>query len=407
MTLCPKAIRTIVKPSHFGGLRMRCCLFLFLLAGPVWNQTVWAGGGFAHSPDYIGRVNRNAFEGQPPEEIARYLGHFSGGVVGGAVGALAEGGEENLPLIKKLLKDENPWIRGGAIRVLSVMYAPKAEAEGPAAPELTPELNEVMGLISGMLKDPHPEVQRCLGSFFQNVRVENELVHKILIVQAADVDPGVRGRTAEAIRRWIKDPETRTRVGMEVLRRPDDVSPHALALAAIYLYEDKDNARFAIPVVVRYLNVKAHTIRGFFTNGPYQKGLNLIEYHFDEELEKSHGLVQAVCRSIVRIPYSTYGGWMDARKTAVRILERMSPAAAPAVRAAAAEERKWVDAGTDDEIKAVTPSQGIGARSPREECHNRILYLEDMAAWLEAGKPAASKAEFKHPESKKKPQKKK
>ncbi len=379
---------------------MRCYLFLFLLAVLGWTRTAWADGGFAHSPRYIGRVNRNAFAGQPPEEIARFLAHFNGGVVGGAVDALAEGGEKNLPLVKKLLKDDNPWIRGGAIRVLAAMYAPETETENSAPPEMTPELTGVMDLVGRMQGDPHPEVQRCLGSFFQTVRVENDLVYKVLIAQAADVDPGVRSKTAGVVRHWIKDPETRIWVGMEVLRRPDDVSPHSLSLASSYLYENKDKARFAIPVVVRYLNEKAHTVRGFFTNGPYQKGLKLIEYHYDDELEKSHGLVQAVCRSVVRIPYSTYGGWMDARKTAVGIMEKMSPDAAPAVRAAAREEGKWLQASSDDTIQAIAPVEGSKGASPRDSCMRRIYYLEEMADWLEAGKPAANKPEFIHPEPK-------
>ncbi len=389
---------------------MRRCFLLFLLVPLAWSQLARANG-FAHSPGYIARVNRLAFEGAKPEEIARYLAHFSGGICGGAVEALAADGEKNLPLVKKLLKDTNPWIRGGAVRVLCAMYAPdeKGKRKGPkTAVEMTPELKKVMDLVGGMLDDPHPEVQASLGLFFQKVRVENKFVHKILITQAADVDPGVRSRTAEAIRHWIKDPDTRIRVGMEVLRRPDNVSPHALSLASIYLMQHKEQSRQAIPVVVRYLNVKAHTIRGFFTNGPYQKGLKLIDHHFDDELEKSPGLVQAVCRSVVRIPYSTYGGWMDARRTAVTIMDRLSPASASAVRAAAAEELKWIKATPDAEISAVTPSQGSGGGTAREEALKRVKYLQDMAAWLQAGKPAVSKPQFQHPVTKKKkPSKKK
>jgi len=347
-----------------------------------------------------------SFEGQKPEEIARYLGHFSGGVVGGAVGALAEGGEKNLPLIKKLLKDSNPWIRGGAVRVLCAMYKPAdmPKKKGPRTPtKITPELKQIMELVGGMRSDPHPEVQAGIGTFFQSIRVENEFVHKILIAQAADIDPSVRSKTASLVRHWIKDTKTRVRVGMEVLKRPDDVSPHSLALAAIYLWQHKDESRQAIPIVVRYLNVKAHTIRGFFTNAPYQNGLKLIEYHFDDKLEKSTGTVQAVCRSIIRIPFNTYGGWMDARKTAVRIMDRLKPSSATAVRAAAAEEIKWLESCSDDEIKAVVQN-----KDAREQCLIRVKYLQAMATWLAAGKPAASKPEFKHPEVKKKaPRKKK
>jgi hypothetical protein len=392
---------TVIKPKRY--------LAVLLLAAMASIQTAQGGvgGGFAHSPGYIGRVNRMSFEGRKPREIARYLAHFSGGVAGGAVGALAEGGEKNLPLIKKLLKDTNPWIRGGAVRVLCAMYKPAGvpKKKGPRTPtKITPELKQIMELVGAMRNDPHPEVQAGIGTFFQSIRVENEFVHKILIAQAADIDPSVRSKTASLVRHWIKDTKTRVRVGMEVLNRPDEVSPHSLALASIYLWQHKDESRQALPIVVRYLNVKAHTIRGFFTNSPYQNGLKLIEYHFDDKLEKSTGTVQAVCRSIIRIPFNTYGGWMDARKTAVRIMDKLNPGSASAVRATAAEEIKWLKSCSDDEIKAVVQN-----KDAREQCLVRVKYLQAMSAWLAADKPAASKPEFKHPEVKKKkaPRKKK
>ena len=94
---------------------------------------------------------------------------------------------------------------------------------------------------------------------------------------------------------------------------------------------------------------------------------------------------------------------MDARKTAVRIMDRLKPSSATAVRAAAAEEIKWLESCSDDEIKAVVQN-----KDAREQCLIRVKYLQAMATWLAAGKPAASKPEFKHPEVKKKaPRKKK
>jgi len=382
-------------------------LFCAVILAAVHGARAGVGGGFAHSPAYIARVNQMSFEGKKPEQIARYLSHFSGGVVGGAVNALAAGGEKNLPLVKKLLKDTNPWIRGGAVKVLCAMYRPAdAEKKGkaPAEPvKITPELKQIMDLVGSMKNDPHPEVQAGIGAFFQAVRVENEFVHKILIAQAGDPDPSVRSKTARLVRHWIKDAKTRVRVGTEVLRRPDDVSPHSLAMASNYLWQHKDESVGSLPVIVRYLNVKAHTIRGFFTNSPYENGLKLIEYNFDDKLERSPGVVQAVCRSIIRVPFNTYGGWMNARKTAERIMDKLSPASAGAVRAAAAEEIKWLESCSDDEIKAVVQN-----KDAREQCLIRVKYLQAMASWLAAGKPADSKPVLKHPEvKKKKPPKKK
>jgi HEAT repeat protein len=383
---------------------MKRLLSLIALAAVTVLPNAANANGFAHSPEYIGKVNRDSFKGRKPEEIAWYLTHFSGGVAAGAVEALAAGGEKNLPLVKKLLKDTNPWIRSGAVQVLTGMYAPPQPKKGHAeAPEMTPQLKAAGDLVKTMLKDKHPAVQRSIGGFFSRVRIENEYVHKILITQAADVDPSVRSRTAAAIRRWIKDQPTRIRVAMEVLSRPDGVSPHSLSMSSGYLVENKDLAKPAIPVIVRFLNDKAHTARGFFTNGPYQRGLALIEHHFDPKLEKTPGLVQAVCRSVVRIPWSNYGGWMDARKRAIAIIERFSPSSAGAVRAAAAEEIKWLKSLTDDEVRAITPADKN--QDARAECLKRIKYLQDVSAWLAANKPESKKPPFTHPAPKQKKKK--
>jgi len=384
---------------------MKRLLVLLLLAAVAAGPRAAHANGFAHSPEYIRQVNCDAFEDCKPEEIARYLAHFSGGVADGAVWALAARGEKSLPLVRKLLKDTNPWIRGGAVRVLTAMVAPPDDGrDTPAAPETTPQLQAATALIEAMLDDPHPDVQAGVGAFFHRLHVENAFVHRVLIAQAGDPDPGIRGRTAMTIRNWIKDPKTRVRVGMEVLAHPGGVSPHALSRASGYLLEHKDLARPAIPVIVRFLIDKAHTERGFFTNGPYQRGLALIEHHFDDATERTPGLVLAVCRSVTRIPYSNYAGWMDARRRAVAVLERLGPSSAPAVRAAAGEEDRWLASLTDDEVRAVTPADG--RLDARQECLQRIAYLRAMAAWLEAGKPPAGKPELVHPQPKEKRQKK-
>jgi hypothetical protein len=71
------------------------------------------GDGFAHSPAYIGETNSRGFSGMSPEQIAGFLGHFSGGTAGGAAQALTACGEKVLPLVKRLLKDKHHGIRAG------------------------------------------------------------------------------------------------------------------------------------------------------------------------------------------------------------------------------------------------------------------------------------------------------
>ena len=71
---------------------------------------------------YSRATSESFFKGKSPEEIARYLSHPNLIPARAAAQALGAHGEKALPLIKKLLKDKHPGMRGGAMRALSAIY---------------------------------------------------------------------------------------------------------------------------------------------------------------------------------------------------------------------------------------------------------------------------------------------
>jgi len=142
-----------------------------------------AGDGFAHSPGYIAETNKGGFDGMTPEQIAGYLGHFSGGPAGGAVKALAERGDEALPLIKRLLTDKHHGVRAGAVATLSHLYRSDSDDYRAEVPEA---LAEVINLVRPLTTDESRLVRDAVSGFVQGMKVLNEDVYEMLHVMARD-----------------------------------------------------------------------------------------------------------------------------------------------------------------------------------------------------------------------------
>ena len=109
-----------------------------------------AAADWAPDQDYIVGLQMKFFEGKTPKQIARFLAHHNGQPYAAAVRSLAAKGDEALPLMKKLLADKHPWIRGGAIEVLGVMYKFEGRTRGRDAEvrEITPEIKQIITLVS-------------------------------------------------------------------------------------------------------------------------------------------------------------------------------------------------------------------------------------------------------------------
>ena len=163
-----------------------------------------ARDGFIHSYEYIFSVNTNGFEGMSPEQIARYLGHFSAGAADGAARAMASHGKAALPLIKNLFKDTHPMVRRGAVTALMHMY----KSDRPEyASELTPELADMLAAVRPLVSDPSPEVRGAVSALVTSLKVLNENIYEILYQMARN------GNGDSALNRYvIKDPAVRVKI---------------------------------------------------------------------------------------------------------------------------------------------------------------------------------------------------
>jgi len=354
------------------------------------------GGGFAHSPEYIARTNARGLEGKSPREIARFLAHFNGGPAGGAVAALeaalrkdsadfdksAGGRRSPLPLlIEELLGDSHPYIRAGALSVLGEIH--KFTGDKGDTREATPELRRAMALAGRLIDDPHPEVQRALGGVISKLKVETPEAHRVALGLAAHPDPSVRFSALHMGRYWLKDKATVVRIGILVSKAPEGNNPNHWNWAHMLVqrYKDDPIVREAIPVMAAFTRNKANTVpyRGFFSDGAQYRALEVMAAQWDKEVERMPNVVEALCRCYTRVPYHNYKGWVKTRQMAWDLLEKLGPASARAIRATAAEERKWL-AGVDDAFLKVVTESRQKPDETREKCRGYIRQLEELAA---------------------------
>jgi hypothetical protein len=356
---------------------MKPCAFLLSLLAAV---PVLAG--WACDPEYIVQRHMKFFEGKTPEQIARFLAHPSGHPYAAAVKSLAARGEEALPLIKKLLGDSHPWIRGGAIDALGAMYGVDPQSKEPRV--VTPELQRATDLVARLAADTHPAVQAALGSFVEGTRLETDQTAKIILVMAANPDPSVRFKTLRMGRYWLKNPETVMRLATIVSAAPQGNTPNHWNWAHMLLerYKDDPRVRKSIPTMARFLRNEANSAphRGFFSDGAQNRVLNILMAQWDAEVEAMPDVVPGICRCFVRVPYKDYPGWVKTRKLAADLLMRLTPMSAKAVRATIAEEKQWLATVEEPVLQRTIESDLEQARA---HCQRSIQALEEVATRLE------------------------
>lgn len=240
--------------------------------------------GWAHSPQYIAATNEQGFAGMTPEAIAPYLGHFSGGVVSGAVQAIATYGERAIPVLKTAVGDTHPGVRAGAIDAITRVYA--TETDEPRM-EVPPQLAGVIKLIRPRIEDESKLVRASVANFVMKLNVVNDDIYEMLNILAA------QGAGLQSfVRHKIKDPQARTRLCMTIVdglnkRRattPGDYKPLLFAstphmeLCGPYLQTAIDTLN----------NPEAQIMYGFFSNHPQDAALNICAaYHEDPRVLKN------------------------------------------------------------------------------------------------------------------------
>jgi len=345
-----------------------------------------AGNGWAMSEQEYSELQTANFKGKPPEYIARFFSHPNGSVSNAAIQAMTEEyGEAAMPLLAKLVKDKHPFIRRGAVRVMTEIYLPKrkkGEKKPDAPPEVTPAMEKMLALVEPLTGDPHPVVSQAVAELNVELGVDTPATRKMALFMAGNSDKEVRRRAIEIGTKIIRDPETQVKIGMTVSGFPDNVArTWGYAHGMIAKHKKDPICRQAIPALAIYqLDVgNAQPVRGMFSDSPQSRALETIKAQWDGEVEKMPKVVPAICRTYVRVP----GGWMSTRSLALDILKMMSPSAAPAVRAAAEEEKKWLAAASDVELLLF---------GNRETFAKAVDYLDYIAGCLESGDPITRKS---------------
>jgi len=373
-----------------------------------------------------------AFRGQPPEQIALFLAHYHSCVARGAARALAAQGPAAVPLLTKLLGDTNPYVRAGAILALAYLYAPPEQgklkpdkAEARKTVTLTPELEQIVALVSGQQRDSNPDLQGAVAEFYVRLGLENDVVRNAMIALAESPSYDLKRVAAKHVRGTdlITDPRTKVRIAAAILgdagNMANGIENHDLASICLWLkgqvpkQGQGNDVRAALPALCKYLKEQAHARSGFFANGPYEYGFVVLQYYYDQDqqLELLPDFVPAVCQALNRLPYSNWSGWQKARQQAAALFRKFSPATLPAAEACLAGERQWVaqelrqldsplpTPQRDDEPANAAgggplPDPGTDVRHAYEV---RLQYLADLVAWLKAGKPAGREPAFQGP----------
>ena len=282
--------------------------------------------GFAHSPDYITRTNRQGFEGMPPEQIAGFLSHPSGSVSSGASLALSELGESVVPLMKRLLEDEHPGIRSGALGVLANIYRSDSEEYSTEVP---PELVDMIRLAQPLTKDSSPWVRNAATGLLLSMKIVNEDIH-VVLREMAKLEGN---KIANCVRYGIKDPQLRIELCMELTNTnnrakskvPYDYKPINWGVPA-HLDLCDPYVQTAVDTIN---NPEVLMLYGFFSQGPPNMALTILSTYSDDPLVLKH--LPEVLRFGARKREEINHYWVPCYEYPHRIVIKLGPAALPVV----------------------------------------------------------------------------
>lgn len=357
---------------------------LVVLVAPVFD-----GEGAGISREQSIELRTLPFRGKSPEYIAKFFVHPNGHAANAAMLAMqTEHGKQAIPLLTKLLKDDHPIMRFSAVQVLGDILMPKPEkrrrSEEPS--QVTPEIEQLVKLIEPLSNDMHPAVNQAVSQKFLELGVETPATRRMAIQMANSPDLNTRTKALEIGQRVISDPDTQVKIGMAVSVHVNIPAVWGRAHGLIAKHKDDSVCRQAIPTLAHFLRNVANTrpVRGMFSDSPQSAALQTLDAQWCDEVEKMKDTVPGVCCAFVRLPV----GWMESRKFSLDILKKMSPAAAPTIKAYVKSERQWLK-----EVNDILMIQlgGSDIAKTKADFNLAIDYLQYIAECLEADKPITKK----------------
>jgi len=284
--------------------------------------------GFAHSPGYIARTNKQGFDGMTPEQIAGFFAHCNGGVTEGAVLAMAEHGPKALPLLKRLLKDTHNGVRVGALGALSEIYGSDSDEYRTEVP---PELTEIIKLARQLITDKSPWVRNGAAGLVLSMKIVNDDIYHILGVLAAQEGNSI----GKFVRYGVKDPRIRAELCMKMINTvnrtrsavPADYKPLLWASSA-HLDLCKPHVQVAIDTLN---NPEILPLYGFFSNGPPEAALIILARYSDDPLVMKH--LTDILRFCARKQAGLNSYWYTMVEYPHRIVIKLGPKALPVVEA--------------------------------------------------------------------------
>jgi hypothetical protein len=356
----PTALETAFAPAQAGGTQ------------PVFHKADY-GNNFGNGWNGTWEQYRQGvawfFEGKSPKEIARYLAYPDGMGAQTAYQALAGGGEEAVRLVKQLVADTHAGIRLGAWDAIAEMNTRKLL---DAATQ-----QELATLAASRIATEAPSVGMALARAAAPMANGEEL-SKLLTGIARLEDIKTRETATDtAIARLKGQPE----LMMPVLRtmiaaklRNNDIRALGNAMAGVASVATTPEARGALPEIAAVLDETSPDTRGMFSNGMMSNGLDVIDLHFDDEVEKTPQLVSGLCRCFAKVPDTDHPAWTFPNIYLRRLIYRLGPVSAAAI---------------DKAVAGMANGEGEPARAEP---------LAEMRAWSATlkktrGEPAALRAE--------------
>lgn len=369
-------------------------------------------GEYAPMPKVVISMQKKAFQGKSPEEIASFLAHPDESTQKAAAAALADNPATAMPLIEKLLTDTNPWIRAGAVDVMTNMVEAVVMKRGPQiAPsplskkqngnttieekkEAQLKLTATRLLQKYLSEETESAVLNAICSLFRKASFDPEVLAYFVKKAILSEHPSTRINALKVFEGRNHSEKDLLWAGLLALERYDG-SIHQEILSIMNAVEcgmQQENGNTAIPAIASHLLNKVNgghpAFRKKYWFQVVDQELNVLEKHWSWEVEKQKDVVPGLCRAVVRLPYNKGGRHVkyNLRERSKILLRRCSWTAAPVIRESAEKELEWLNSASDVDLKEIVTCLSTEAFNPekaRENCRDSIVFLKLVADKLE------------------------